>query len=357
MKRMFYLGAAILVAILGACEKQKPESPTTSAFSSFIDEKKPVSFGENNDVYLFAGGTNLERNAGALDSSIARTVTLTTEERYFNLIPQAAADIKDFSAFKNLVFLGTLDGGDGVSVYLRNTLSKDLLDKVKKSGADLLVAKNQNARDQIVLYLLASDTARLQQLVRQRSEQIFDYLLERYQLRLRAQAYAFDLIDAKFFDKWPFTINIPVVYQLFKQDRTGGFLSFIYQPQNPNTKIADKYVSVHFEPLEADQIDANWLFAKRQELGKKYLNGDEILPGKYKVERAKIAGYEGWRIYGHWINKTLGGGVGGAFQTYAFWHAKTKTAYLVDNIAYFPQGDKLPVLLELGTIDQTLSVK
>jgi len=350
---------ALMLPLLAffACSRDKPAPKSYDAYEDLFDPSKPISYGEDNDVYLFAAGANLERNAAGIDSSVTRKVLLTVEEQYFHLYSEPIAEIDEFLKYKNLILLGTLSGSDGVSAYLRQTLAPDLQQQVQASGAELFVVKNRYVRDQIIFYLLGEDEDKLAALVSQRADQIFAYLLERYRLRLARQVYQNEVVDARFFEDLPFSIRIPVLYRLFKDDRPGRFLSFLFQPATPNRRTADRYVSVYHEPMPADQIDAKWLFDKRETLGKNYLNGDRILPGKYWTERTKIAGHEGWRLWGHWVNSELGGGVGGAFQTYAFWHAPTQTAYLVDNIVYFPDGEKLPVLLELGMISQSLAVK
>ena len=74
-----------------------------------------------------------------------------------------------------------------------------------------------------------------------------------------------------------------------------------------------------------------------------------------RTEKAKIAGHNGWKISGMWINKKYT--VGGAYQTFAFYDERTKRAYLIDNSVYFPEGYKLDALIELEVISNTLRLK
>lgn len=358
MRRLPLICVVLILLIINGCGRNgQSKRHLYTRYENLVDKSKQLPFGEDNDVYLFTGEVNLTPSAQTLQESVCRKITLTVDEQFFYLISKNESDLQDYLAYKNLLLLGSLDQEDAVSVYLRRTLAPDLIARVKKGEPQLYVVKNLNARDQLILCLLAANPAQLEELVRQRADQIFSYLLERYQQRLAYQAYTNEVIAPDFYRERPFTIQIPVLYQIFRDDKPGRFLSFVYQAVSPKRSMPDKYVSVYHEPMPENVIDADWLFAKRQEITDKYFKGDELVPGKAQAERVKIAGQNGWKIYGHWINRQQSGGVGGAFQTFAFWHQPTKTAYLVDNLVYYPDGDKLPVLLELGMLAQSLSVK
>jgi hypothetical protein len=347
---------ALLIAF-AACNKDKTEANVYSRYDNLIDRTKPVAYGQDNDIYIFAEGENLKATADLLDASLGRQIRLTAEENYFYTISKKAADLNEFKTYKNIIYCGTLDSKDPVSAYILRSLAPNLVEAVRKSGSELFVINNQYVRDQIILFLLAKDTVALKQLTADRSDQIFDYFLDKYQQRLAFQIYQNQVVDNNFFENRPFNIKIPVNFRLFKDDKSGHFLSFIFQPVKPNRQTPDKYISVYYESMPENGVTTDWMYKTRQQLGKKYLNGDEIYEDRYVSEPVQIAGFEGLRMYGHWVNRDLGGGVGGAFQSFAFWHAPSKTAYFIDNIVFFPDGSKLPYLLELGMISQSISVK
>ena len=71
--------------------------------------------------------------------------------------------------------------------------------------------------------------------------------------------------------------------------------------------------------------------------------------------KKNIAGYEGWMIRGRWQNEQQA--VGGAFSAYAFYEPVTSQLFLIDNTVYHPEGDKLPALIELEIISNSLKIK
>jgi hypothetical protein len=122
-----------------------------------------------------------------------------------------------------------------------------------------------------------------------------------------------------------------------------------------NREIPDKYISVYYEPMPENKVDLNWLIAKRQEIGKKYFEGDEFDPELVRKEPFTFKKHPGYRLLGAWKNMKYA--IGGGFQSYGFWDEKTKTAYIIDSSVYFPAGDKLPVLVELYVIANSLEIK
>jgi hypothetical protein len=350
--------SVLVIIVLGfaACTKEQQEPNLYTKYDSQMDFSKPVAFGEDNNIFVFMGDDVRKQIGPVIDTSLLRKVRLTREEHYFSATPKKIAEIKDLITYKNLLFCGILDGNDDVSAYINASLASEYIAAARKSGGELFVVNNLKVRDQIILYLLAKDLPTLLTLAEERKDQIFDFYLQRYEQRLAYQVYRTPVIESKFFENRPFMIQIPAVYKLWKDEKKGRFLTFIQQPTAPTRTKPDKYVSVYYEPMTENKLTGQWLYDKRQELGKTYLGGDEIFSKEFTAEKTSIAGHQGLRIYGHWINKSHGG-FGGAFQTFAFWDQKTQKAYMVDTIVFFPDGDKLPTLLELGMIARTLVVR
>ncbi|NLW19275.1 MAG: DUF4837 family protein [Candidatus Cloacimonetes bacterium] len=346
----------LMLLLLAGCKEAGRTQEYYERYESLMEAGKPVAYGEDDDVYIFAEGAVLKAVQDTLEASVGRTLNLVIEERYFQPIFATASDLDEFRPYKNLIYCGILDGTDSISRHINKTLDPKLIEAVGESGAELFVVNNLYVKDQLVLYLLARDIESLQNLASQRQDQIFDFLLERYQKRLAYAAYKNAVIESKFFEDRPFSIKVPVIYRLWKDEKKGRFLSFIFQPTKPTRHKGDKYISVYYEPMPRNRVNEGWIYKTRQELGNKFIGGDQIYEDNYSTEKVKIAGYDGFRMRGHWINESEGG-FGGAFQSWAFWHAPTKTAYLIDNIAYFPDGKKIPILLELGMLSQSIEIK
>jgi len=345
----------IPLLLLAACGKTSAPVDRYSKFDGILDYAKPVAFGEDNDVYVFCGKENWKALEAQLRGSVEREVSLVYQEKYFNLIPTDIKDVNKYLQYKNLIFAGDLSSTDEVSSYMRSSVAKDFVTRVKQTGGELFIAKNHNSRDQLVLYLMGKDGQSLADITRLQANSVFSLLLKRYTERIGYQAFRGKIIGSKFWKDYPFSLKVPDTFRLYSNDVKSRFLSLLYRSKMKDRSIPDKYITVYYEDMPTNQVTADWVFAKRLEQWKTHFDGDVIRKDKIRTERFKFAGYEGFRLIGPWENQKLL--VGGAFQTMAFWHEKTKRAYLVDNMVFFPAGDKLPSLMELYVISSSLEIK
>jgi len=354
MRKLIIVLSLILIA-LSACKKTDQPSGRYPAFDNLIDHAKPLAMGDDRDIYVFCDPANWKALEPFIRSGIEREVPITYPEKYFNLV---LADVKDaltLNRYRNILYIGDLASSTPVSAYMKNILDKSFKSRVESSGGDLFITKNHNSRDQIMLFLLGKDPLTLSKIGALQADNIFALFLKRFTERQGYNAYQIKVIAADFFDPYPFSLQIPENYRLFSNDKIGHFLSFIYRIKTQDRQFPDKYISVYYEPMPENKVELNWLLAKRKELGQKYFDGDEFDPNLIRKEAVSFKQYQGYRLLGAWKNMKLL--IGGGFQSYAFWDAKTKTAYLIDNIVYFPAGDKLPILVELYVISNSFKIK
>lgn len=356
MKRIgLLLLLPLLILIISCGKKESKPSARYTAFDNMLNYAKPLTFGDDRDVYVFCSEKNWKMLELLMRSSIERQVKLVYDEAYFTLIKSDIKEVEKYLQYKNLVFIGDLNANDDVTQYMVSSLTPSHLEQVRKSGGDSFSARNHNSRDQLVLYLLAKDKENLSKTALLQSDAIFSLLLKRFGERQAYQAFRGKVIDAKFWEPYPFSLQIPDTFRLYSNDKIGRFLSFLYRARIADREIPDKYISVYYEDMPKDVIDGDWLFNKRQELWKTRFDGDTIVRENIRIEPFKFAGHQGWRLVGPWENRKLI--IGGAFQTMAFWHPESKRAYLIDNSVFFPAGDKLAILLELHMISATLKIK
>lgn len=347
--------AIVLILISAGCGTSTKESARNIEYDSIINHAKPIAFGDDNVVHVFCGTENWKDMEPHIRKTIERELFLVYNEKYFELEYADIKEIGSLNKFKNLVFLGDLESNDKVSQYMQQSLAPEFIQRVEISGGDMFIAKNHWVRDQLVLYVLAKDSAKLMEIAGLQSNQMFSLLLKRYTERLAYQAYLSKLIPSSFFEPYPYKIKVPDTFRLYSNDQVGNFLSFLYRARMQNREIPDKYISVYYEDMDTDMVNQEWLIKKRQEIGNKYFEGDIIDEKDLRIEKYRFAGYDGWRIIGPWKNmKHL---IGGSFQAHGFWDEKNKRAYLVDNSVYFPAGNKLPTMLELFMISSSFETK
>ncbi|HPV14839.1 MAG TPA: DUF4837 family protein [Candidatus Cloacimonadota bacterium] len=355
MKHLTHIFLMLLTMLLLLSCRQSQDAPTRyRAFEDLFDHSKPIAFGEDEDIYVFCGQQIRSKLEPVIMASLEREVALVYNEKYFRVIFSDVKEMERLQRFKNLLFIGTIEEGDPVSRYLQQALDPKLQARVRQTTGEIFQSKNRFVKDQLILQVIGLDNERITDLFTLSANRIFDLFLDRYTKRLAYQTYQINVIEPDFFEPYPFSLKIPNNYQLYANDKNNRFLSFLYRARIQNGKHPDKFLSVYYEPMEQNVLDEKWLIDKRTDIGKVQF-GDSLNVQTLRTESFTFAGHQGFRLSGAWIN--LEKFAGGAFQSYAFWDEKTKQAFLVDTMTFFPEGDKLPVLMELFMIASTLKVK
>ncbi len=344
-----------LALIITACGKSAPKTDKYSFYETVIDTTKPIAWGEDRDIYVLCDEANWTDIQDSLKSSLEREVAVVVKERYFNLIRKDLKDIDQLTKYKNLLFMGDLESKTPVSEHIKATMPPRLVDRVKNTGADIFVAKNRWVTDQIVIYMVGSNRENLLNLNIVQKDRLFTEFLNRLGERLAYQAYLTKVIPEDFYKPYPYTLKLPTNYRLYVNDEKNHFLSFLCRIGSESRDFPDKYISVYYEDIKTDSLALDWALNKRKGFAAKYYDKDEFDPKLLHSKKIAFAGYTAWQIIGPW--KNMKHDIGGGFQTFAIFDAKQKRAYLIDNVVYYPAGDKLPVLLELEKLSATFRIK
>lgn len=345
----------MLLTLFSSCGKGAGDSSKYSFYESTVDTSKPPAWGSDDEIHLLCDAETWKLAENFLRRSLERQVYVVVNEQYFHLIKADIREMDTLSKYKNLLFMGDLRSKDAVSQHVRNTIPDRMTQRVKNTGAEMFVAKNRWVKDQLIVYMVGSSRENLLRLLISQNNRLFNLFVNRYGERLAYQAYLTKVIPDEFFETYPFTIKIPQSYRLFSDDKANRFLSFLYRMRSEAREYPDKYISIYYEDMPADSLNLEWLLAKRAELAAKYYDGDEFEVDKIRSERLTFGTYSAMRLLGPWKNPKHD--IGGGFQTFAFYDAAQKRAYLIDNVVYYPAGDKLPQLLELEKLSVTFRAK
>jgi len=354
MKHFAILTLALLLFI-STCSKKDVQALRFTKYDNIFDFSKPIAHGENKVIQVLVGRENLRRNSEMILASFESEIKLSHPEKVFEVRFCCLSALETVSKYRNIVICGDLESGDSVSVWLKQSLDKDLLDKVKTSGAELFSLQNYWVRDQSVLFFVAQNPARLSELLTLQAKNAFNILVARYRDRLGYLTYQLKLIDQSVLKDLPFSLKIPENFQVFTQDKTGRYISLISRSRVPDREKPDKYISVYYEDMPENRIEERWLIEKRGFIGEKYFDGDILIDDEAVFDETTLGKYKVLKMTARWENrKHL---IGGALISYALWNEQHKRAYLVDTSVFFPAGDKLPVLLELGVLAETFELK
>jgi hypothetical protein len=342
----------LLVFVIIGCSKQTNKY---SKFNDLIDNRKPISWGQDQVIYVFADEPVWKYAETPLRDTLERLRFTNINESYFEIRRADIKNIDQFFRFRNLIFLGNIDSNLPVATFLKSTLPKKKLDEVKRNKVALYKDQNRWANDQQVLYIEADNLTNLLKVTIQQEETVFQVFYQRLLYRTAYKVYQMPVLNGSYFEGFPFTLQIPEQYQVYKKDIPGNFISFIYRDLHETDETPDKYISVYYEKMKSNQVTQEWLMKKRSEFAQKYYEGDEFKKEDINISQIKFDNKDAWEIYGRWQNQKYK--IGGAFQSIAFWDGTKKTAFIIDSSVFYPAGEKLTYLLELGAISNSFKAK
>jgi uncharacterized protein DUF4837 len=319
--------------------------------SSNTDINKPMSWGHKQSIYIFADDDVWKYAEAPLRESLERVTFTTDNEQYFEIERVKISQLEQFYKFNNLIFFCDISSEDEVAQYVKSIMGEKVTSEVRENSVGIYPQSNLWVNDQFVLFLLGDNEENLLKLNILQTDKIFTLFKEKLYRRIKEKLYKFETYSAATFSGYPWRIEIPKYYLVYKEERSNNFISFLARSRDK----ADRYVAVYYEKLDKVLFTREWLKEKRASLVWDYYEEDEFKDRDVRIENYEIAGHSGWKLSGRWQNmKHL---IGGAFQSFAFYDDESGNAYIIDNSVYYPEGVKLNSLMELEIIGGTLIIE
>ncbi len=344
MKKILWL-ILVLLLILSCNNKENKYK----ANQKKIDSRKPMSWGHKQTVYIFADDNVWKYAEQPLRETLERPQFTTTNETYFEI--KRVKDIEQYYKFNNLLFLCDMESNNDISTYVKDIIGSKIKQDIKENSVGIFPKENMWANDQYVLFLIGNNERNLLTLNIKMANKIFNLYKEKLLQRIATQVYKTDVYSEEYFLSNNWKLELPKKYILYKKDIENNFISFLARLK----EHSDRYISIYFEDLDKKEFGKQWLKRTRANLAWKYYDEDEFNDKDIKLENIAFGKYKGYKLSGRWQNMKYA--VGGAFQSFAFYDNETQIAYVIDNSIYFPEGDKLPALLETEIISRTFKIK
>ena len=257
-------------------------------------------------------------------------------EKVFKIIK---ADLNNFKRFKNIIFLSTFDAKDEISNSINSNLSENARRKVE-TGNIIFVKQNEWANYQMIMFLIGNDLpSLLNRIEEQRSEIFFqfdNYWNEFHKDILFHYKEKKD-IEQHLLKNYGWMIRVPNDFNLEIQSAKDRFVMFL-------RNIPPRWLSIYWiEAIDPSIITKEWCIAQRNEIGKKFYEG-ETLEEKYEEVRAEeviFLNRRALKLKGLWKNADdAADPAGGPFRLYCFFDEPTERIYFIDMHLFYPEFKK-----------------
>lgn len=341
----------ILIGLsLFACGDKK-DNNKKSRNRRLIDRRKPMSWGRPQTIYVFADDNIWKYAQEKLNQTIERTIYTTRNEKMFELERVEFNQLEDFYKFNNLIFYCDASSPKAVSEYVKERLGEKIDSELSANGAALFPAFNLWADDQMVLFITGETEPMLLKLNILQADKIYNLFKDRLYKRMEYKTFRGKLKSEANFTDQIWSLDLPDNFKLFKSNSEDHFVSYLSRIEDK----PDRYIAVYHQDMKEDILNRRWLVNKRNEVFGKYYEGDHFEETDVMSSAVTIGSHQGIKLMGRWQNDQYA--MGGAFACYAFYSQELQKVFLVDTSVYYPAGDKLPALIELEIISNSIQLK
>jgi hypothetical protein len=269
-------------------------------------------------------------------------------EKEYELIK---ANLNNYKRFKNILFISTLDANDEISKSINSSVSEEVREKIE-AGNIIFIKKNVWVNYQMIMFLIGKDLpSLLNRIDEQRSEIFFqfnEYWNKFHENILYKNKEQFD-VEKHLLETYGWMVRVPLDYKLEVQSARDRFVMF-------HRTLPLRWFAVYW--IEATNpliITKDWCIAKRNEIGKKFYENEEV-EQKYQdviAEQVIFLNRRALELKGLWKDEEKV--AGGPFWMYCFFDEPTERIYFIDFHLFLPEfrRSKLHYLKQMDIIAHT----
>ncbi len=293
-------------------------------------ERKLTGWGDDADVYVLADSVIWQSAETVIRDIFEKPLITPQDETIFTI---NKANLNKFQRYKNLLFLATLDGEGDVSQLVKNNLSPQAQQKVK-AGHYVFLQKEKWASDQLIMFLVSSDSSSLKEKITENKDYIFNLFDNYWNEAKKEQMYRSgreEELEAYLLKNYDWTFDVPHDYQIFIEKPDSNFVML-------RRMLPERWLFVYWIENEAPSIlSEEWVINTRDLLGKKFYDGDQIEQKYLKpdIEEVDFLGRHAFKIEGLWRNDIKQ--AGGPFRNYTFYDEPSKRIYMLDFAIFSPR--------------------
>lgn len=289
----------------------------------------------------------------------AGELIIVAEDKYWDatmgdpIIDLLAADIMGLPQAEPLFDPVQVDPSNFTSIFKthRNIFIVDV-DPSKKEALE--IRKDSWATPQIVVQLIAADTARVRAILAAKGKTIANHFLDMEKKR-NMDSYTKqkdNLLTDKVFDKFGIKMSIPKSYTVAREED-----NFLWIRQETGDLTMGLLITT-FDYKDTATFTPNYLADRRDEMTKVYVPGPS--DGSYmktyreyplSFEKTKISGKYAAKVYGLW--NVEGDFMGGPFINYSFVDPSGNKVVMIDGFIFAPKLDKRNLVRQLDAVIST----
>ena len=245
---------------------------------------KPKAIGNINEIIVCADDEVWSEMEEVLREVLEKELKTPQPEKVFYLTRINPLNFADYQRFRHIVLLGILDSNGKISNYIESQLDNKTKSAVREGRYFYSIKRDEFAREQLIMYLVANDLTELKVRVIENKGLIFNQFNNALDKKVIQSMFGktenMELSD-RFFKSYGWTLRMQPDYIIAKEDSENNFVWLRrFEP--------DRMISVNWQDSkDGSELDENWAIERRVYIGKTYLDGMKIVDGYTKIEPIK----------------------------------------------------------------------
>lgn len=302
--------------------------------------------GGNDEVALVLGEGVPEPAARRLEAALSEEVRYARPEPLFKVERIPAARLDEVKNRKNIVILVNLTVPGRAAALARQLLSEEQFGSASRHHGSFFFLENPWVSGQTATIVAANDAQSVLSLIEERGERIRLSLVETTKTRLGYYLYreGEDLAAAaELMQAHGWSIRVPATQWRLDRERAADGLIRVEAGEPV------RILTVYWAPAASVTLDAEGALALRDEIGRRFDEGDAVDRERTEASRAEFLGRGAITLKGAWKNEAKT--IGGALESTLF--VEGDRLYLIDRRAYAPAADLKIWMWQLEVMAET----
>ena len=310
---------------------------------------KPRGWWKEGILGVMADSTDWESLQGELRNTFERVIRTPQIERTYTVRYVHSNEFTQYTEFRYLILLATLDSGGHIGKIVGNVVSDpEIRRRVEAGENNVFTLQDQWAKDQLIVIIVAKDIASLGETITNQAEFLYDVFNTDFNARMFEDMYERGWnkeLEDDLMSAYGWTIKLQRDYFLVQEISREGFIWF--RRMYPERWLFVRWI----EGGDPKSLDAHWVVGERNRLCAAYYGGDRVVNRYLYSQEGTFMGRPAQITSGLWDNEDKV--AGGPFKNYTFYDSFSRRIYMIDLAVYAPDRDKLPYVNRMEIISKT----
>ena len=316
-------------------------------------DRLPESLGPNNEILVLADPDDWRVLEAPLRETFEKVLRTPQEEVIFSL---KRGDIAHFEQHKHkwrksLLVVAPLDAPHESSGFLRSLLSQKVQDAIRGGRGGVSWKRDVWAKGQVLMTVTGQDLEAVVENIRTEADRLYREVDAARNDRVRKLIFRYGErqdVSGQLAQDYGWSVRVPFGYRILEAYPDSGYVVLVKQEPN-------RWLWVYWEDgVSPVQLTPDWCIEKRDEITRRFFDGDRVADGQPQIEQTEFAGKLAYSISGLWENERTWSG--GPFKSYVLVDASLERLYFVDVGVFSPNKRKETYLRQVDLMAQTFAL-